>query len=69
MVKKSESTIALAVCETCALVWMITLLSGTVYLIGWQGWSPWTFTGMFLLMCCWTCAFCPGHAKYGKESN
>lgn len=27
----------------CCTIWNIFVFSGTVYLIGWQGWSPWWF--------------------------
>jgi hypothetical protein len=33
------------------LLYDITLLAGTAYLVGWQGWSPWWFlaAGLFFV--------------------
>lgn len=29
----------------------MTILMGTVWLVGWQSWNPWWFVGAFFLMC------------------
>ena len=67
MDKTPKDTTALAACEFCRLVWGITLLVGTAYLVGWCNWSGWTFLGMLALMATWTCRYCPGHAKYNSK--
>ena len=65
----SEKHTALAVCEACAFLWGVLIVVGAVYLVGWQGWSGWTFIGMVFLMSAWTCRYCPGHSKYGKDDD
>ena len=67
--KNEQKHTALAVCEACSLIWGVIIVAGAAYLVGWQGWSNWTWVGMLFLMECWTCKYCPGHAKYEEAKD
>ncbi len=66
---RNEKHTALAVCEFCSLIWGLGLVAGTVYLTGWCSWHWSTWIGCVFLLGIWTCKFCPGHAKYKKETE
>ncbi len=34
----------------CALIWNIFIIAGSVYLVGWQGWSLFTFIATAYLL-------------------
>ena len=60
---------ALAVCEVCGLLWSSMIVAGTTYLVGWENWSALTWLGAVALLGCWTCSYCPGHAKYEQRKK
>ncbi len=51
---KTEST-ALSVCVACDLVWSLTILAATTYLVFWKDQSGWWYVLAIFLASCWSC--------------
>ena len=37
-------------CYIFCLIWDIFVIGGCAYLVGWQGWNPWWFAFVLLLL-------------------
>jgi hypothetical protein len=42
-------------CMLCALIWALSMLGGTAYLIFWRGANGWWMLLAFVLACAWNC--------------
>lgn len=61
--EKERACFAGAVCEFCAMIYVLVILAGCTYLVFWKDQSGWLYLLAILLMGLWSCRMWSGEKK------